>query len=319
MELPALLRQGVDALLSGVPVSDLSRASDYLSRRYRAEVRDGKFHLSDELAAKAYIAARLPATYAAVRASLEMVAEVRPDFAPRKILDAGAGPGTALWASSDCWSSLDSALLFEGSASIRQVGEKLAEATAVQVEWREHDVTKDKISAEKADLVTLAYVLDELSETQGMGLVEQLWQSCSDVMVVVEPGTPAGWERILKVRSLLLERGAHILAPCAHGLACPIKSPDWCHFSRRVARSRIHRLTKLAEVPWEDEKFIFIAASRQAGLPIEARIIAPPKAGSGKVSVKLCGCDGAASEALITKRDGDLFKKARRAEWGDYL
>lgn len=122
MELPPLLRQGVDALLSGMAVADLSRASDLLSRRYRAEVRDGTFHLNDELAAKAYIAARLPATFAAVRASMDMVADARPDFTPRKMLDVGAGPGTSMWASVDCWPSLEHALLLEGSASIREVG-----------------------------------------------------------------------------------------------------------------------------------------------------------------------------------------------------
>ncbi len=71
MELPSLLRQAVDAALEGVALTDLKRASEVLSRRYRAETRDGRLHISDELAAKAYLAARLPATYAAVRASLE--------------------------------------------------------------------------------------------------------------------------------------------------------------------------------------------------------------------------------------------------------
>ncbi len=93
MELPSLLRQAVDASLEGVALADLKRASEVLSRRYRAETRDGRLHISDELAAKAYLAARLPATYAAVRASLESVAEMCPDFTPATMLDVGCGPG----------------------------------------------------------------------------------------------------------------------------------------------------------------------------------------------------------------------------------
>ena len=37
------------------------------------------------------------------------------------------------------------------------------------------------------------------------------------------------------------EAGANILAPCPHARPCPLAAPDWCHFSARVARSRLHR------------------------------------------------------------------------------
>jgi ribosomal protein RSM22 (predicted rRNA methylase) len=37
------------------------------------------------------------------------------------------------------------------------------------------------------------------------------------------------------------------------------------------------------------------------------------------VDLKLCGTDGQASQRLFTKRDGDAFKRARRADWGDTL
>ena len=125
MELPPALRQAVDQALEGVPLADLKRAADILSRRYRGEVRDGRLHLSDRLAAQAYLATRLPATYAAIRASLAAVAEVRPDFAPATLLDVGAGPGSALWAARDCWDSLEEATLVETSDAIRKVGSAL--------------------------------------------------------------------------------------------------------------------------------------------------------------------------------------------------
>ncbi|WP_292036342.1 small ribosomal subunit Rsm22 family protein, partial [Mesorhizobium sp.] len=48
-------------------------------------------------------------------------------------------------------------------------------------------------------------------------------------------------------------------------------------------------------------------------------VIAPPKAGSGKVVLKLCQPDGSAGERLFSKRDGEVFKTARRADWGDTL
>jgi ribosomal protein RSM22 (predicted rRNA methylase) len=139
------------------------------------------------------------------------------------------------------------------------------------------------------------------------------------MLVIIEPGTPAGWQRILTARDALRSAGAHLVAPCPHAQDCPIVAPDWCHFSRRVARSRVHRLAKGAEVPWEDEKYIFIAASRE---PVErsgSRILVPPRVNGGVGRVKLCRPDGSAAEVTLSKRDGDAFKKLRRADWGYLL
>ncbi len=321
MELPPSLRHAVDRALDGIALSDLKRAADRLSQRYRAEVRDGRFHLSDDLAARAYLATRLPATFAAVRSSMEAMAEALPGFAPVTALDVGAGPGTALWAASDCWASLDDALLIEGSPAIRAVGETLSrEAAPARIEWRSGDAAGDLPGLTPRDLVTLAYVLDELAEPARDRLVDRLWDLTAGTLLIVEPGTPAGWARIVRARDRLLAAGAHLVAPCVHSVDCPLAAPDWCHFSRRVARSRLHRQAKGAEVPWEDEKFVYIAASRRPGARPEARIIAPPwSAGNGRIGFKLCTGDGTRTERILGKRDGAAFKAARRLGWGDGL
>jgi len=320
VELPAPLRQGVERLLETTPLPALRQAAKTLSDRYRAELRDGRLHMAEEMAVKAYLAARLPATYAAVHTSLDALADVRPGFAPKTLLDVGAGPGTVLWAASDLWPDLEQAVLIEASAAVRKVGQTLAlDAIAARTDWRAGDVTIDLADLKPADLVTCAYVLDEIAPASLPKLVARLWQLTGDTLLIVEPGTPAGWQRILAVRRQLLEAGAHVLAPCPHEAPCPLEPPDWCHFSRRVARSRLHRLTKDADVPWEDEKFIYVAASRQPAVSRAARVVAPPKSGSGKVVLKLCQPDGSAAETLFTKRDGELFKAARRLDWGDVL
>ena len=322
MELPAALRQGVDDVLENTPLATLRQAARTLSNRYRAETRDGRLHMADEIAVKAYLAARLPATYAAVRASLDQLAEAQPDFSPRTLLDVGSGPGTVLWAVADAWPGLKAATMLEASASARAMGERLAAGgIAARTAWLAGDATLSLSDAGPADLVTLAYVLDELAPAAIVKLVDRLWAATGDMLLVVEPGTPAGWRRILDVRAQLIATGAQLIAPCAHHAPCPLAAPDWCHFSRRVTRSRLHRLTKDADVPWEDEKFVYLAASRHAPAQAgrTARVLAPPRAGSGKVTLKLCRSDGGAAERLFTKRDGDTFREARRADWGDSL
>jgi len=313
MELPAALRQAVDATLHGISTRDLAAASDALTQRYRGEVRDGRMHVADDLGARAYLAARLPATYAAIRAACEAIAALRGDFAPKALLDFGAGPGTALWAARDCWPDLDGATLIEASGAMRKFCEAFAPASGVaRIDWQAELAT-----APHGDLVTLAYVLDELDAAQRATLVRELWSRTEDILLIVEPGTPAGWRRILDARALLLQDGAEMIAPCPHAAACPLVAPDWCHFARRVSRSRAHLLAKHAEVPWEDEKFIYLAVSRRAAPLPEARVIAPPRAGSGKVELKLCAGDGTARPVLVTKRTGERYKQARRLDWGD--
>ncbi|MDX8466397.1 small ribosomal subunit Rsm22 family protein [Mesorhizobium sp. VK23B] len=318
MELPAPLRQGVDSLLEKVPLPVLKQAAKKLSERYRAELRDGRLHMAEDMAVKAYLATRLPATYAAVRACLDALTDARPDFQPKGLLDIGAGPGTMLWATADAWPELERAVLVEASAAVRKVGQSLAAgAIAARTDWLAGDATIDLDGLEPADLVSSAYVLDEIAPASLPKLVDRLWRLTADTLLIVEPGTPAGWQRILAARTQLIEAGAHVSAPCPHEAPCPLAPPDWCHFSRRVARSRLHRLAKDADVPWEDEKFIYLAASRHPAPARAARVIAPPKTGSGKVVLKLCRPDGHAGERLLSKRDGGVFKAARRADWGD--
>ena len=319
MELPAALRAAVDEALEGVALADLQRAGATLSTRYRAETRDGRFHINDELTAKVYLAARLPATFAAIAAAMAQLGEVHGSFSPRTQIDIGSGPGSAAWAAAEQWPSLAAVDLVEGSGAIRRWGERLAQRLPMPVRWHDADVTTKLPDLAAADLVTLAYVLDELAPDQRTALVDRLWTLTRDTLLIVEPGTPAGWERILAARRQLLAAGAHMVAPCPHHLACPLVPPDWCHFAQRVARSRMHRLSKGGEVPWEDEKFIYLAVSRTPVTRPEARVIAPPQQASGQVALKLCQADGTAVLTRLSKRHGEAYKRARRSDWGDAL
>ena len=337
MELPPALRTAIDRALTGRRAADLAKAAAALSQRYRDERRDGRLHVDTDEDALAYLTVRLPATYAAVRASFASIAQARPDFAPTTALDVGSGPGTALWAAADCWPALADALLLEASPAFRACGEALArDAPLSRATWRTADVATDAIDGEPRDLVTLAYVLNELAPEMRPALLQRLWQANADTLLIVEPGTPAGWQRIIAARTLLIEAGAHVLAPCPHAHACPLAhlpenrsrafrkghatasaAPDWCHFAVRVARSRLHRLAKEAELSWEDEKFSYVAASRRPPPAPAVRVIARPRKASARVTLKLCRHDGSAGEQLFSRRDGQTFKRAWRSDWGE--
>jgi hypothetical protein len=104
---------------------------------YRAETRDGRLHLNDELAARAYLTTRMPATYAAISAGLTAVVAAQPALQPRSILDVGAGPGTATWAAAAMWDSLAAARMIEASPAIRAIGERLSKTLPLeQIDWQ---------------------------------------------------------------------------------------------------------------------------------------------------------------------------------------
>ncbi len=316
--LPPLLRQRINEALQGVSMDQLAKASEALSLRYRAELRDGRFHLSDELKALAYLAARLPATYGAIRESFAKVIQEYPNFEPETLLDLGAGPGSVVWAAQDAWPKLSKATLVEGSSAIRAQGEKLSKnLKATTITWLDADLSKDSPTLPEADLVTLAYVLNELEPETQEKLVIQLWGLTKQVLLIVEPGSTAAWERLMRLREILLGKGAFMLAPCPHGFDCPLKQPDWCHFNTRVERSSLHRKAKQAELAWEDEKYSYLAFSKTALALPKARILASPQSRSGLIKFKLCNQEGSVTEQTFSKRNGAVFKELRRKNWGD--
>jgi ribosomal protein RSM22 (predicted rRNA methylase) len=120
----------------------------------------------------------------------------------------------------------------------------------------------------------------------------------------------------MALRDLLIELGAFIAAPCPHHKVCPLKRNDWCHFSKRLSRSRIHRDIKQASLSYEDEKFSYLVALRLPGVHPTARIIRKPLQRSGHVTLDLCASEGLKRQT-ISKRDKGLYKAATQAGWGD--
>ena len=171
--------------------------------------------------------------------------------------------------------------------------------------------------ASSHDLVTLAYVLGELPQANHAALLKQLWPLAGEMLVIIEPGTPRGFELIRTVRAQLIELGAQIVAPCPHALACPMANNDWCHFSQRIERTKIHRTVKGAELGYEDEKFSYLAVSRQPAAPIAARVLRHPQNQPSRITLELCTPAGLQTRA-ISKRDLD-WRKARGLDWGDAL
>src|ERR1700704_6192107 len=110
-DLPFELRAGLDAKLQGLSRSDAAARAALISKTYRDG--GGSAAIRSSTDALAYALARMPATYAAVIASLNAVCKIKADFEPSSLLDVGAGPGTATWAAAEVFSSLRSFALLD--------------------------------------------------------------------------------------------------------------------------------------------------------------------------------------------------------------
>ncbi len=318
MLLPEDLRAGLDDLLSSVRPKDVSAAREALSRRYRQQgpAEGSRVRSAEDVAA--YAAARLPATYAAMRAALAQLQDALPAWRPHSLLDAGAGPGTVMWAAQDAWPELRTVTLLERDRDMAAFGRSLAVRAASPAlrgaRWQQADLARPW-DAEEIDLATAAYVLGELPEPVQDALVLHLWQLARGALVVLEPGTPEGFRRILRARTLLLAAGAKIAAPCPHTRECPLAQSDWCHFSQRLERSRLHRLAKSAELAYEDEKFSFVTATRLSPLPVAGRILRHPQVRGGHVRLQVCSAQGL-ERIVVTRREGERFRQAKDLRWG---
>lgn len=303
--------------LTGSRSASLAVSTQQLSEAYR----QGRSSSDPRVGLNAYIASRLPATYAAVSRVLAEVEMLRPQWAPASLIDLGAGPGTASWAAAETWTTISRFDLFEINAEFRRLAAVLASQSSMpalrQANVVEADITSGPVVG-MADLVIAAYAFIELNELGLMRAVERAWQATTSTLVLIEPGTPVAFERLRTVRRHLLSLGASILAPCPGNGECPIAAPDWCHFSQRLGRSRLHKHAKSAVVPYEDEKFSYIVAVRDAAKPAAARIIKPVRRLKHGVQLHLCRPEGL-DDTVIAKRDKPAYRIASKLAWGDAL
>jgi ribosomal protein RSM22 (predicted rRNA methylase) len=326
------LAAAIQAGLSGAGIASLTAGVQRLMAAYRSgEVPDAPV-MASRADAAAYAAYRMPATAAATAIALRETRLSLPGWAPATLLDFGAGTGGAAWAAARVLPSIQAMTLLEQSADAIRLGAAILGESSVDplqsATWRQWRLADADVQAPElpvadgpaADLAAAAYVLGELTPAQQTALVTLAARS-APVVLLVEPGTPAGHRRILAARAQLLAAGYIVAAPCPHQLGCPLDVPgDWCHFAARLPRSALHRQVKGAELSHEDEKFSYVAAARpdtgRAELPA-GRVVRRPQLRKGLVTLDLCACDGISRRELVSKSKGEAYRRARKTSWGD--
>ena len=320
MDLPADLAAALEAATADLSLRELEASADRLIARYRTPGRADRPILAGSVDAAAYAAYRMPATWGAVRAALAAGAARRPELAPRSLVDVGGGTGAAAWAAAEVFgASLTGITVLDQVPEALDLGRRLARdafsGAMRHAQWRQ---VRFPAEIPEADLMTVSYVLSELAPDAQEALVRASAES-AETVAVIEPGTPDGYQRIIAAREVLLGMGLRVVAPCPHSGACPLLGTrDWCHFASRITRTPLHRRLKSADLGHEDEKFAYLMATRApVADSVESRILRHPQIRKGLVMMQLCQPDGSVAQTLVSKRQGDTYRAARDAEWGD--
>ncbi len=160
----ATFKAAIETELAGLRGRDLSGPAWALSERYRSGemTEESRGFAAGQL--QAYLATRVPATFAVTRRVLSELASLKPDWAPTSLLDLGAGPGTATWAAMAVFPSIEHAELVEREGDMAVLGARLATMGSPGVlagaVWTVGDACE--VTGPKSDLVVAAYVLGEL-------------------------------------------------------------------------------------------------------------------------------------------------------------
>jgi ribosomal protein RSM22 (predicted rRNA methylase) len=313
MPLPPSLYQAIEKLTESCNFSDIRKARRDLTQRYHT--KQASAFITDDVERLSYLITRMPATYAVGHTVLKQLSKEADKIT--SLLDLGAGPGTLLWAAKDIFSSIKDVTLIEEDHRLAELGAGLFDDVLKKKQI--HHIKSDLRQAAPFaphTLVTLSYVLGELSSNHQKAIIAAAWEATIEFFVLMEPGTPQGFERIREARTQLIEMGAFIIAPCPHSLACPMAGKDWCHFSERLERTPLHRLIKEAPLAYEDEKYSYVIAAKSPLKHSLSRIIRKPQQGSGHFILDLCTQNGL-KRVIISRKNQELYRIARHLEWGD--
>ena len=271
---------------------------------------------------RAYAATRLPATYAAVAVALTELHRIA--FAPVSQLDLGTGLGSAAWAAAAAFPSLRRVTAVDAVDGMLATAAAAAAAVARPPAVRERAVRGGaRRSAYDAggtvDLVTAAVRAERAADGRGARAARRAsgrrrparwcWSSPARPRTrTARDGAP---------RARLIALGATILAPLSARRPLPAAG-DWCHFAVRLPRSSAHRAAKGARRGFEDEKFCYVVAIREADRDrARPRILRHPLVRPGHVRFRLCTAAGI-EEATVARSDPG-YREARKLSWGDRL
>jgi ribosomal protein RSM22 (predicted rRNA methylase) len=305
-------------------------------------------YLKDERLRNAYLAYFLPSNLSKIHKPLQELS-LHPRHLLEKetlrILDIGAGPGTASIGILDFFSQQERRPRLDFLAVDQVAGNlKAAEELFISTPHRKAlDASLKTVQADIGgmvhllhghfDMIVLSNILNELfahdeagNEKRAAIVSSILRRFLADdgSCIIIEPALRQTSRDMLVVRNTLVTQGLHVYSPCVHAGKCPaLENPrDWCHEDIPwEATPLVREIDRLTGLHKDSLKFSYLVLRKDSFSLSDVRgadtyrVVSEPLVSKGKVEFYICGAGG---RKLIIRLDRDAtslnkdYEKLRR-------
>ncbi len=325
--IPEKIEDTISQILEGEDGVEIAKHVEILHKKYtHRDPNQQQKIVKDMHDVLAYLVLRSSATFAQIIGTLNQIKELSPDWQPQSLLDIGSGPGTAIWASKEIWPSIQTATCVDQEKNFLSISQEIIQKAGIEISMTPVFATVDKYipNNKKYDLVIISNTLNELSPAQQQATINKAISQCSGILVIIEPGTPAGCNTIQKIGQNIPEL-MNIFAPYIQNSFVKNKE-TWIHFSQKFIRTdylrrarQQMRESELMASDWEEAKFSYIAFSTfEPTLQINSRLIGQPIKAKGYIEIPLLTKDEIKLTKIL-KRNKDEYKKAKELRWGETI
>jgi ribosomal protein RSM22 (predicted rRNA methylase) len=325
--IPKHLEAAIATMLESIDIKQLVKRAEVLHYRYmHGDKGDKQSYVHTYSEALAYLALRVPATYAQIFGAFSAVKEIsRSTWEPKKLLDIGSGPGTGVWAAHAIWPGLETATCIDVNKDFLLQGNTLVQEMElpVDISWKQHDVTSGIQEVKLYDIVLVANVLNELTVAQRMRLLEQAFDRCKGVVVILEPGTQVGNDIVQAAARQFAKE--YMIAPYVQNRF--VSDPKtWIHFVQRFNRPEFARRirqhmrdSQLMASDFEDAKYTYVAIAKLPSADTSwGRVIGPTKIQKGFLEIPILTATGIVQQKVL-KRHKTHYQFAKSMRWGQLI
>ena len=305
MILPVDVQQKVNSLFVGINKETLVSKRENLTQKYKSSQAVNRSVFESNTDSVVYAISRMPSTYAVICTLMKDLIDQNKIENISSIIDIGSGTGSGYFASRELFDDIDISL-YERDKNMIDIFDKFE--TGINV--KRFDFLRDDIE-KNADLVMSNYVFSELNEEGRKIALEKMLNSSNRYVLIVDTGTPRTYENFMKLKKMVFDMGYCVIAPCL-SQKCGLKN-DYCQFYARVERSSLLKMSKSAELSYEDEKYFYLLISKDNTNFDEnqKRVIRRPQIKTNFVELKLCLNSGVIEEKF-TKKDKESYQKAKK-------
>lgn len=311
--------QLIDEIINKQNLSEIKKNYKQISLKYRDENIQSTAVVSSDIQALGYLSSRMGETSIIIDSVLDKlnnVAVLNEEI--NSVLDLGSGTGSVFWALKNYISSAD-IVAVEKQESMIKYSKIMSKPLDYNIEYICSDVLSTKVKELRSfDLVIESFMLNELTDKDRLQTLDLMCNKSSKFVILIEPGTPNSYKKMMQDRDYLLSKGMHLVLPCPHIFKCNLQN-DYCNFSVRINRTKLSKIIKDGTLGHEDEKYFYLIFAKEKIVSSGAVVLRKPIYEKNRVELKLCNSDGNITKAVFTKNNKQKYLQAKKLKHGDFF